>query len=222
MKKRFYRFLSLCLAIVMLLGLAACGQKPATGTEPNNDGTLGTEAQQKEEITLNLWVQSMVGSNELLLSEEEWWINKAIANFQKEYPYVKVEVTKQNSGSEAATMFRAGATNNTAPDIAEFWSGNWMIDLEDYAYPVDQLLSKEAQDRIKGWESVSIDFNADNKRVAIPIFEQTMAGFYYNKVSAVNFKTAGVKIIYLAGGFKPYSDYFNHYPPFSFPYLYAS
>ena len=83
MKKRFYRFLSLCLAIVMLLGLAACGQKPATGTEPNNDGPQGTEAQQKEEITLNLWVQSMVGSNELLLSEEEWWINKAIAEVEE-------------------------------------------------------------------------------------------------------------------------------------------
>ena len=169
MKKQFYRLFALSLAMVMLLGLAACGNKPAT-----NDGG-------KEEITLNLWVTSIVSSKEMLGAEEDWWLSRAIKNFQKEYPYVKVEITKQNSGSEAATMFRAGSTNGTAPDIAEFWNGNWMTDLKDYAYPVDQLLTEEQMARINGWEGVSVGFNPDNERVGIPIFEQTLAGFYYNK-----------------------------------------
>lgn len=175
MKKHFYRLFALCLALVMTLGVVACGQKPAEGNTP------ATGNGDKEDITLNVWVQSLVNSKDLLNPEEDWWISKAIKEFQKEYPYVKVELTKQNSGSEAATMFRAGATNGTAPDIAEFWSGSWMTDLEPYAYPVDELLTKEEQAKIWGWESVSLDFNADNKRVAIPINNQTMAGFYYNK-----------------------------------------
>lgn len=170
MKKRLYRIVALCLSVVMILGLAACGE----------DGG-GTAANGKEEITLNLWVTSMVSSKEMLGAEEDWWLSRAIKNFQKEYPHVKVEVTKQNSGSEAATMFRAGSTNGTAPDIAEFWNGNWMTDLKDYAYPVEELLTEEQMARINGWEGVSMGFNPDNERVGIPIFEQTMAGFYYNK-----------------------------------------
>ena len=190
-KSLITRILALCLALIMVLGLAACGKAPAENAEipaaegekaPEAGGETAAEgAEEKEEITLTVWVQSLVSSAELLLPEEEWWISKAIAKFQEDYPYVNIDLTKQNSGSEAATMFRAGATSGTAPDIAEFWSGSWMTDLADYAYPVDELLSEEAQARLMSWEACAMDFNSDNERIAIPTSSQSIGGFYYNK-----------------------------------------
>ena len=162
------RILIACLALVMLFGMVGCaGTKP---TEPKTD---------KETVTLTIWLQSMLGSAEMLLEENERYINTAVARFQEKYPHIKFEIVKTNGGGESAAMWKAGALAKAAPDIAEFWSGDTMTSLAEYAYPIYDLLSEETKKNLGSWDTVTVP--GETKPMALPTPFGTLSGIYYNK-----------------------------------------
>ena len=163
------RILIACLALAMLFGMVGCtGTKP---TEPN--------AGDHETVTLTIWLQSMLGSSEMLLEENERYIYTAVERFQEEYPWIEFEIVKTNGGGESAAMWKAGALAKAAPDIAEFWSGNTMTDLAEYAYPIYDLLSEETKQNLGAWDTVTVP--GEETPMAVPTPFGTLSGIYYNK-----------------------------------------
>ncbi len=145
-------------------------------------GSIGAAlAEDHEPITIQLWTGSLITTGELLLSEEDWWLTHALARFKEQYPYVTVDVTLMADGDVAAQLFRSAAVTGSAPDIFEGWSGNWVIDLEDYTLPVYDLMNEEARDRISGWETVSVGYDTNNTVVGVPTMFQGFGCLYYNK-----------------------------------------
>lgn len=194
------RFLAMALAALMVFSIAACS-KPATETKAadttettvSGDKAAETEAAETkaaettetgtehEPITISMWVDTMVPKTDLLLSEDQWWINEAIARFQEEYPYVSVDITLESDIAESNNLFRSASLAGSAPDIIETWSGNWVTELADYALPVYDMLSDDTKKRLGGWETVSIDFDTNNAKIGVPTAHQGFGCLYYNK-----------------------------------------
>lgn len=167
MKKRI---LAMVLAAMMVVTLAACSQ-PAAETAPK----------EHEPITISMWIDTLVPKTDLLLSEDQWWLNEAIGRFKEKYPYVTVDITLESDIAESNNLFRSASLAGSAPDIIETWSGNWTTELADYALPVYDMMSPEARDRIGGWETVSVGFSTKNQKVGVPTAHQGFGCLYYNK-----------------------------------------
>ena len=158
------KLISLLLAVIMVVSLAACQKKEET-----------------KEVTLNIWLNSLMPASDELLAEEDWYINQAIKRYQETHPNVKFEITKLGDGNETATLFKAAAAAGSAPDICEFWTGEWMFDVEDYTLDFYDKLSDKTKNDVLGWDTVCRDYNTSNKKIGIPIAVQTIAGIYYNR-----------------------------------------
>ena len=198
------KIIALLLALTMVFSLAACGggakseeaaapasQEAAAPASQEAAAPAAQEAapaseeaaapEEKEEITLTIWLNSLISADDLLLDEEDWYINQAIKRFQEKYPYVKFDVTKSEDGNTSAALFKAAAASGSAPDICEFWTGEWMFDVEDMTLDIYDKLSPERQTDLQGWANVCRDYDTNNKKIGVPIAVQTVAGIYYNK-----------------------------------------
>ena len=145
-------------------------------------GGMGTAtAENHEPVTIQLWTGTLISSAEMLKSEEDWWLTGALARFKELYPYVTVEVTQMAEGDTAAQLFRSASVTGSAPDIFEGWSGNWVIDLKDYAMPVYDVMDEDVRNTISGWETVSVDYDTSNTIVGVPTMFQGFGCLYYNK-----------------------------------------
>ena len=188
------RILAVVLSAVMVLSLAACSQPAAETTAAVPAATTAaaaateaapaaTEAPaaEHEPITISMWIDTLVPKTDLLLSEDQWWLNEAIGRFQEKYPYVTVDITLESDIAESNNLFRTASLAGTAPDIMETWSGNWTTDLKDYVLPIYDMLSDEARNRISGWEAVSVGFDETKEKVGCPTPHQGFGCLYYNK-----------------------------------------
>lgn len=136
---------------------------------------------EQEQVTLNLWVDSLIPNSDMLLDESDWYITKAIQRFNEKHPYIKVDVTKLSGGVESATLFKAAAMAGTAPDVCNVWTGNWTTDLHDVVLILNDLIPPEDREIIGNWEAVSVGFNTENDICGYPLPFQSQAALYYNK-----------------------------------------
>ena len=110
------KLIALLLALVMVLGLVACGAKeeapaetPATETPAEEAPAEETPAEENEAVTLSLWIYDD-GENVTALYEE---FADAV---NEKYPYItiKTEVLPYDSGPE---KFVVACATNTTPDL---------------------------------------------------------------------------------------------------------
>jgi ABC-type glycerol-3-phosphate transport system substrate-binding protein len=176
------------LCLVLALGVAACGSSSSSSSSSSSGSTSGnseTGADQSKEVsgTLTTW-------------DYEWDVSPGYRKamkvldpiFEKEYPNVKLERVKQPI-ENYYTLVQAAFTAHEGPDIMMLTPG--VAGVGHYSKgltPLNDLLPKQEQEELSGWEFETPGYAAEGERFALPV---GLNGdlFYYNKKM---FKEAGL------------------------------
>ena len=179
--------LGLLSAIVLAVGISACGGGDSDSTSQGGGGQTSSETV-SEDIsgTVTVW------DNEYEVFPEYTKAAKALdAAFEKKYPGVKVDhVTQPYEGYEA--LVQAAFTSREGPDVMQMLPGNigvlqWTKGLE----PLNDLISEETQEQMSGWSLVTPDYAEEGDRYGVPVGIGGLVPFYYNEKM---FKEAGVPV----------------------------
>ena len=134
--------LAMLLAAGMVVSLAAC----SSGGSEN-----GSDASGEEEVTLTVWVApALVSEEEQKMKQEDWYVSKVAEKFEEEHPGVNVEFTVVSDQSAAHQTFKAAATTETGPDIANLWSGQSIFAMEDVILDIRDYVPEEDFENIMG------------------------------------------------------------------------
>ena len=165
--------LAMLLAAGMVVSLAAC----SSGGSEN-----GSDASGEEEVTLTVWVApALVSEEEQKMKQEDWYVSKVAEKFEEEHPGVNVEFTVVSDQSAAHQTFKAAATTETGPDIANLWSGQSIFAMEDVILDIRDYVPEEDFENIMGWETVTMDFEEDGAILGYPVSGNEVCGLLYNR-----------------------------------------
>ncbi len=160
------KIIALMLAVVMVLAMVAA----MTGC-----------AKKTDEQKLTIWINgkdSYISSSEQELPQDQWYISKAISRFEQANPGVKVELIVSADGETAHQTFKADAMANTAPDMANLWTGQNIIALEDVITDISGLIPAEDKENITGWDAVT---SPSGKILGYPTSDNQVCFYMYNK-----------------------------------------
>ena len=129
------KLIALLLALVMVLGLVACGsgeEAPATDAPAANNDTPATEAPaaSDEEVAINV-IAAQYGVN-----TADWWAG-FVEDFETEYPNIDLTVDVV-SWNDIYTVVNTRIANGEAPDIlnidvfADYQADDLLLPAEDY------------------------------------------------------------------------------------------
>ena len=165
--------LAMLLAAGMVVSLAAC----SSGGSEN-----GSDASGEEEVTLTVWVApALVSEEEQKMKQEDWYVSKVAEKFEEEHPGVNVEFTVVSDQSAAHQTFKAAATTETGPDIANLWSGQSIFAMEDVILDIRDYVPEEDFENIMGWETVTMDFEEGGAILGYPVSGNEVCGLLYNR-----------------------------------------
>lgn len=191
------RIIALLLAVVMILGLAACAAKEAPATEAPKAEELAKEEAPKaeepkkeesakeeapaEEVKLTFWVTAgSLAPNEDQIDQEEWLITKKIREYEAANPGLSVEIVFQADPAKTPQVFKAAAMTNDCPDIVQLWTGNNVYDLEELLVDLTPYISAEDRELITSWEPCTVGYG-DGAILAYPNGGNNVSGLMYNK-----------------------------------------
>ena len=161
------KVLSIVLAVAMVLGLCLVG----TGC-----------AKKEEEKKLTIWINgndSYIAPAEQEKSQDQWYISQAIKRFEDANPGVKVELIVQADTEAAHQQFKADALANTAPDIANLWTGQNIYALEDVLLDITSMVPQSDKDNISGWDAVTSP--KTGAILGYPTADNQVCYFLYNR-----------------------------------------
>ena len=193
MKRFFKQFSAFLLILVFIVSVTACGSSSGSSTSSSvapAPTEAGQNAQQQstqqqaapaEKIKLSFWAGDIVGPDEQKLSQDQWYIAKAIKRFEQANPDITVEFTVEPDSLQAHQTFKAAAMAKNGPDAAEFWSGMYLFALKDALTVLDGKVPKEDLDNITGWNAVRENFKPDGAILGYPNTGPSVCCFYYNK-----------------------------------------
>lgn len=190
------KVLALLLASAMILSCTACGGKensepqntPAPSTDENQESEPESTEQEEaaqgsgEEIVLKVWVApALVSEDEQKMKQEEWYVSKVAKKFEEENPGVKVEFTVVPDQSAAHQTFKAAASTDSGPDIANLWSGQSIFAMEDVILDIKDYVPAEDKELIQGWETVTVGFEDGGSVLGYPVSGNEICGLLYNR-----------------------------------------
>jgi raffinose/stachyose/melibiose transport system substrate-binding protein len=206
MNKTFRMLIYIVIVMSVLLSLAGCAQPTAAPAEPVATEApaqpaateapaqpAATEAPQPaateppapvEEQKLTIWINgrdSFIGPNEQQLPQDQWYISQAIKRFEDANPGVTIELVTQADAYAAHQMFATAAMAGNAPDIGNFWSGQFTFAIKDAIAPITDMIPAEDKEKIDGWNTVTVDFKEGNPILGYPTPDNQMCIFIYNK-----------------------------------------
>lgn len=165
------RAVALLLSLGMLVSLVGCSQ----GGEEAKKG-------KGDEEVLTVWVApALVSEEEQKMKQEDWYVSKVAEKFEAEHPGVKVEFTVVSDQSAAHQTFKAAATTDSGPDIANLWSGQSIFSMEDVILDIRDYVPEEDFENIQGWEAVTMDFSEDGAILGYPVSGNEVMGLLYNR-----------------------------------------
>lgn len=174
--------LASALCLVLALGVAACGSSTSSTSSTSSNSDISTDQAKKIEGTVTLWdyeYDQNVGYQEAMKELDPI--------FEREHPGVKLDRIRQST-ENYEELTQAAFTSGEGPDVMMMFPGgrlkHWAKGLER----LNDLIPKEEQEQLIGWEMDTPDFTADGDRYALPV---TLNGYvyYYNKKM---FKEAGL------------------------------
>ena len=187
------KVLALLLTAALVLSCTACGgkenkesQEPA-GTaaespEEEQQESQSAEAENKEEIVLKVWVApSLVSEDEQKMKQEEWYVSRVAKKFEEENPGVKIEFTVVPDQSAAHQTFKAAASTDSGPDIANLWSGQSIFAMEDVILDIKDYIPAEDKELLQGWETVTVGFEEGGPVLGYPVSGNEICGLLYNR-----------------------------------------
>ena len=187
------KVLALLLTAALVLSCTACGgkenkesQEPA-GTaaespEEEQQESQSAEAENEEEIVLKVWVApSLVAEDEQKMKQEEWYVSRVAKKFEEENPGVKIEFTVVPDQSAAHQTFKAAASTDSGPDIANLWSGQSIFAMEDVILDIKDYIPAEDKELLQGWETVTVGFEEGGPVLGYPVSGNEICGLLYNR-----------------------------------------
>ena len=192
------KVLAMLLASVMVLSLAACssGKDNSSKDAPDSAETQQdtqqaevpaqdvetAESESGEEIVLKVWVApALVSEDEQKMKQEEWYVSRVAKKFEEENPGVKIEFTVVPDQSAAHQTFKAAASTDSGPDIANLWSGQSIFAMEDVIMDIKEYIPAEDKELIQGWETVTVGFEDGGAVLGYPVSGNEICGLLYNR-----------------------------------------
>ncbi len=168
------RKLSLVAASVMLVAIIAqaCGgasntAAPATAAPPSAAGETSAPA---EPVELTLWHNYGTEANATAT-------DALIAGFEAKNPGITVKSISQPA-DQYFDLLQAAAISKTGPDLATQWTGLFDLKYADYLQPLNDLVPMDELKKMKGIDFASLNFNADDGVLVVPLDLQFYNGFY--------------------------------------------
>jgi ABC-type glycerol-3-phosphate transport system substrate-binding protein len=187
------RKLSLVAASLMLVAVVAqaCGgaaatakptAAPATAPAAASAGASSAPSQPAalEPAELTLWHNYGVEANAKAT-------DALIKGFEAKNPGVTVKAVSQPA-DQYFDLLQAAAISKTGPDIATQWTGLFDLKYKDYLQPLNDLVPMDELKKLKGIDYASLNFNADDGVLVVPLDLQFYNGFYNKEL----FDKAGI------------------------------
>lgn len=180
------KVLALLLTATMVLSFAGCGSKEeATSQEPEAsvaESESAPEVASGEETVLKVWVApALVSEEEQKMKQEDWYVSRVAQKFEAENPGVKIEFTVVPDQSAAHQTFKAAASTDSGPDIANLWSGQSIFAMEDVIMDISDYIPAEDKELIQGWETVTVGFEDGGAILGYPVSGNEICGMLYNR-----------------------------------------
>ena len=188
------RKLSLVAASLMLVAVVAqaCGGAAATAeptaapatapAAPPRSGASAAPSQPAalEPAELTLWHNYGTEANAKAT-------DALIKAFEAKNPGVTVKAVSQ-PGDQYFDLLQAAAISKTGPDLATQWTGLFDLKYKDYLQPLNDLVPMDELKKMKGIDFASLNFNADDGVLVVPLDLQFYNGFYNKEL----FDKAGI------------------------------
>jgi len=168
-----------------LLVLSGC----ATGSSPSPVATPSTSSQGSPAAataatlapaTLTLWhnygKEANASATEALVKA-----------FEAKYPQIKINIVSQPADNYF-DLLQAAAISKTGPDLATMWTGLFALKYQSFLQPLNDLVPLSDLMKLKGIDYSSINFNADDGVLVVPLEVQFYNGFYNKEL----FQRAGI------------------------------
>jgi iron(III) transport system substrate-binding protein len=105
-------------AVLVLLGAAACGSTPSSGTSSGTDsGWSSIVSKANTEGTVNWWSENTAGSNQ-----------RVITAFQTAYPSIKVNLVQGTPAVLEPKYQQVTSANLSGPDVFSIYTSTWITD----------------------------------------------------------------------------------------------
>ena len=108
-------------------------------------------------------------------------MSRVSRKFEEENPGVKVEFTVVPDQSAAHQTFKAAASTDSGPDIANLWSGQSIFAMEDVILDISDYIPAEDKEQIQGWETVTVGFEEGGAVLGYPVSGNEICGLLYNR-----------------------------------------
>lgn len=163
MKKRWMKLMSLSLAAVMTVSLAACGS-----------GGGESEGGSDSDKTITYWNIGTEGADKAAL---EYAVNAFNENTDSGYQVEMVAIQNDNYKERLVVAMSSGE----CPDMYTSWSGGPMNEYIDsgFAQPVDDLYEEYGLDDIF-MEAATAQATYNGHIYAVPTYNVSLAGIFYN------------------------------------------
>ena len=175
MKKKL---LALTMAAAMVASMAACGST-SSGSSSSSSTASGTEAAAETttasgDVTeITLW--------HIQTGEMANIIQASVDRFEADHPEYKVTVVQKQNDSYKTDLSLA-INAGTMPDIFLTWGGQTLIDYVNEGLVVDLTDYMTADGYADEFMDAAIaQCSVDDKIVAVPVENISVAGFFYNK-----------------------------------------
>ena len=115
-----------------------------------------------------------------------------IKAFEAKNPGVTVKAVSQPA-DQYFDLLQAAAISKTGPDLATQWTGLFDLKYKDYLQPLNDLVPMDELKKMKGIDFASLNFNADDGVLVVPLDLQFYNGFYnkelFDKAGVASFPT---------------------------------
>lgn len=183
-----YRLWACVLALILGIGMVACGSSGGSGAGDSASSAAETaapagEVASGEEIQIVFSGLDCVTAEEQQKPKEEWVISQLLRQFEEENPGVSVEITLPADYATAHQAFKVASLANNAPDVANLWGGQNVFRMKEAIVQLDDLVPPE--DMAEIFAVIGTDtregFAEDGALLAYPFGRMDGVYMLYNK-----------------------------------------
>jgi ABC-type glycerol-3-phosphate transport system substrate-binding protein len=140
------------------------------GITSASEDPSGSPAAALEPAELTLWHNYGIEANATATEA-------LIAGFEAKNPGVTIKAVSQPA-DQYFDLLQAAAISKTGPDLATQWTGLFDLKYQDYLQPLNDLVPMDELKKMKGIDFASLNFNADDGVLVVPLDLQFYNGFY--------------------------------------------
>jgi ABC-type glycerol-3-phosphate transport system substrate-binding protein len=171
------RKLGILVAALMLVVVSACsGSSSPSPSAAASGGANASLAPAQLTLWHNYGTEANATATEAL-----------VKGFEAKYPGVTIQVVSQPADNYF-DLLQAAAISKTGPDLATQWTGLFDLKYKDYLEPLNQYISLDELNKMKGIEYSSLNFTPEDGVLVVPLDLQFYNGFYNKKL----FDQAGI------------------------------